>query len=118
MAAFRKYDVPAHEWEAFSHVWGENIWGDQVNTAVDVAKKLSFRGYTEADYTNALDASIDRGWLTKNEKNVYALTDKGKAIREEAEQETDRLFFTPWQLFAPRELNALMDGLQAIHHTL
>ncbi|MEM7332348.1 MAG: hypothetical protein AAF490_09660, partial [Chloroflexota bacterium] len=118
VAAFNKYDVPAHEWEAFSHVWGENIWGDRVNTAVDVSQKLGFRGYGEQDYTTALEASVTRGWLTKNEKNVYALTEKGKAIREEAEQETNRLFFTPWQLFAPRELNALHQGLQEIQKAL
>lgn len=118
VAAFKKHDIPAHEWEAFSHVWGVNIWGDKVNTAVDVTKKLAFRGFDESDYVAALEASREKGWLNKNEKQVYALTEKGKAIREEAEQETNRLFFAPWQFFAPRELNALHEGLKELNQAL
>ncbi len=118
VAAFSKYEVPAYEWEAFSHVWGENIWGDQVNTAVDVSQKLGFRGYSEEAYAKALEAAVKRGWLSKNDKNVYALTDKGRDIREEAEQETNRLFFTPWQFFAPRELNELSKGIERLNKAL
>ena len=118
VAAFSKYEVPAYEWEAFSHVWGENIWGDRVNTAVDVSQKLGFRGYSEEAYADALEAAVERGWLSKNDKNVFALTDKGHNIREEAEQETNRLFFTPWQFFAPRELNELSKGIERLNEAI
>ncbi|MCP5097178.1 MAG: hypothetical protein GY943_16650, partial [Chloroflexi bacterium] len=54
VAAWKAYDVPDYQWEAFSHVWGEKIWGDKVSTAAAVAEKLGFRGYDEAAYTAVL----------------------------------------------------------------
>lgn len=118
LAAFAKHEVPAHEWEAFSHIWGEKTWGERVNTAVDIANKLAFRGFDQSDYTDALQASIQRGWLEKSQSGIYTLTEKGRTVREEAEQETNRLFFAPWQHLAPRELNQLQTGLAQIKEAL
>lgn len=118
VASFYKFDMPAHEWEAFSHVWGENIWGDKVNTAAEVARKLEFRGYSEADYAAGLQTAVERGWLSVNKKGVYSLTEKGKVVREDSEQETNRLFFAPWQVLSPSELIRLHNGLSSLKSTI
>lgn len=117
VAAFQKYDVPAYQWEAFSHVWGENVWGDKVETGTAVYEKLAFRGHSQEAYINALNDCATRGWL-KKEGDSYTITEEGQKIRTEAEQETDRLFYTPWQRFAPRHIKRLYNGLDALKATL
>lgn len=113
VAAWKQYEMPGYEWEAFSHVWGENIWGDTVSTASEIAEKLAFRGYSEAEYKAALADCCQRGLLSKNGE-TYQLTEKGQKLRQEAEETTDNIFFAPWTaLFVPelKELNELLIDL-------
>ncbi len=119
VAAWRPYGLPGYQWEAFSHVWGENVWGEAVATAVQVAEKLAFRGYNEAAYVEALEDCCLRG-LLKNNHGTYEVTEAGQKLRQEAEETTDRLFFAPWAgLHAPEmvELKANLEWLaSAISH--
>lgn len=119
VAAWRPYELPGYQWEAFSHVWGENVWGEAVATAVQVAEKLAFRGYNEAAYVAALDDCCLRG-LLKNDNGTYEVTKAGQKLRQEAEEATDRIFFAPWAgLHAPEmvELKANLEWLvSAISH--
>ncbi len=95
-AAWRELGVSGHEWEAFSHVWGEKVWGDSVATAAEVAEKLGFRGYDANEYREALEASVGRGWLA-HDGDRYVVTEEGRRVREAAEAKTDELFFEGWQ---------------------
>ncbi len=116
IAAWRVYDLEGYEWEAFSHIWGENVWGDEVATAVEVAEKLAFRGYDEAEYKAALQDCCERGLLTESAAGKYQLTEKGTELRQEAEDATDNYFYGPWSaLFVPEliELNDLLGELQS-----
>ncbi|RIL10728.1 hypothetical protein DCC79_07130 [bacterium] len=113
VAAWRPYGVSGHAWEAFSHVWGDNVWGDRVATAAALAEKLGFRGYGEAEYAAALADLAARGWLAAD-GDAYGLTDAGRALREAAEDATDAHFFGPWPLGAAEaaEMRGLMEALR------
>ena len=89
--------VAAHAWEAFSHIWGREVWGDPISTAAQAAEKLGFRGYDEPQYAAALDGLVTEGWLAR-EGEAYALTAAGRELREATEQETDQNYYAPWPL--------------------
>lgn len=112
-AAWQPYGIPGYAWEAFSHVWGENIWGDPVDTAPAVAEKLGFRGYDEADYAAALADQVERGWLAETD-GTYRLTDAGREIRQAAEDATDANYYGPWQIGEGEaaEMRGLMEAVK------
>ncbi|HRQ37318.1 MAG TPA: hypothetical protein PLD25_05315 [Chloroflexota bacterium] len=111
LAAWQPYSLKGHEWEAFSHIHGGYVFGERVTTAAELAEKLgSFRGYDAAAYEMALQKVVERGWLMV-ENGRYAPTAAGNQVREAVETETDRLFFTPWQV-DESELNQLKTDLE------
>ncbi|MCP5100348.1 MAG: hypothetical protein GY943_32755, partial [Chloroflexi bacterium] len=92
IAAWRAYDLAGHEWEAFSHAYGEFVFGDVANTGEALAEKLGgFRGHDAASYTTALQKVAARGWLVE-EDGRFTITNEGKQLRQAVEDETDRLF--------------------------
>ena len=98
MAAWRAYGVSGIEWDAFSHIQGQYVFGEPVATAVDLTEKLGeFHGYDSVAYEQALHAVAERGWLA-GENGRYRTTPEGEQIRQAVEDETDRLFYTPWSL--------------------
>lgn len=113
VAAWQPYGLPGYQWEAFSHVWGQNVWGDPAATATAVAEKLAFRGHDASEYTAALQDCCQRGLLVQK-ADVYEMTEKGQQLRQEAEIATDAIFFGPWSaLYVPEriELYALLGEL-------
>ena len=118
LAAWRSLvDVPGRQWEAFSHVWGENVWGDPVNTAAELAEKLEFRGYALGDYTAVLQDCVARGWLAEAD-GTYTITETGNDLRQKAEDETDALFYTPWATLRDSERLELNDLLTQLSEAL
>lgn len=97
IAAWQPYDIDGRSWEAFTFVWR----GD-VSTAEELVEKLPNRGYDEADYEESLDLLVKRGWLEQS-GNEYATTKQGQAIRNEAEETTNRYFFAPWDELSSSE---------------
>ena len=90
IAAWQPYGASGQEWEAFSMVWQ----GDAA-TAAELAEKLPYRNYDQDAYEKALQSLVARGWLVK-EDGAYAATEKGKELRQEAEDTTDRYFDAAW----------------------
>ena len=90
IAAWQPYGASGQEWEAFTMVWQ----GDAA-TAAELAEKLPYRNYDEDAYEKALLSLVARGWLVK-EDEAYAATEKGKKLRQEAEDATDRYFDAAW----------------------
>jgi hypothetical protein len=90
IAAWQPYGASGQEWEAFSMVWQ----GDAA-TAAELAEKLPYRNYDEDAYEEALQGLAARGWLVE-EDGAYAATEKGKKLRQEAEDATDRYFDAAW----------------------
>lgn len=115
IAAWREYNVDGYVWETFS-----NVWEGEHNTAATLGERYAFRGYTEADYADALAQLVGRGWVVENE-SVFVLTDEGRALRERAEMATNRYFYAPWVVLNKEEreelhglLNQLSDELTAL----
>ena len=109
LAAWKPYGVTGCEWEAFSNVWNGNA-----NTATALAERYaSFRGIDEAEYSAALQALVAKGWLSESD-GVFAITEKGKQLRDSAEDETNANYFVGWQALneaEQAELNKLLTKL-------
>ncbi len=105
IAAWKPYNVSGHAWEALTFVWR-----DEVSTAEELAERLSRRAHTVEDYAQALQDLTGRGWLVE-EAGAYKLTDKGRQVREEAEEATDRHYFVGWSALNKEELAQLEDLL-------
>lgn len=110
VAAWRVHGLPGYQWEVFSHVWGDKVWGDPIGSPAAAAAKLGFRGYDEAGFRTAMDDLAARGWLAV-EDGRYRLTDAGRALRQATEEATDRNYFGPWQL-SEAEAGTLRAGLE------
>ena len=54
-----------------------------------------FRGHSAETYSEALADLTSRGWVEET-SDGYQVTEKGQALRQEAEEATDRYFFAPW----------------------
>jgi hypothetical protein len=117
MAAWQPFNVEGFAWEAHALVCkGEATMAESVFDA------LIHRGYARSEFATALDAMVDRRWLTYSPATgMYAATDRGRAIRAEAEALTDRYFYTPWAMLGHYEiervhasLGQLRDGLNAL----
>ncbi|MBN1178309.1 MAG: hypothetical protein JXD18_03800 [Anaerolineae bacterium] len=101
IAAWQPSGVSGHAWEALTF-----LWRDAAHTAADLVEKLPYRNYAADDYEAALQDLVSRGWVT-TEAGGYRVTEKGQALRQQAEDETDRLFFAPWECLHGFELGQL-----------
>jgi DNA-binding MarR family transcriptional regulator len=102
LATFR---VSGHVWETLT-----DVWQGAANTADAIAERHPNRGYDTADYAQALSELVNRGWLSETD-GVYALTEAGQAVRDEAETLTDRYFYAAWGVLNLDEVQELRDLL-------
>jgi DNA-binding MarR family transcriptional regulator len=109
IAAWQPYESNGQIWEALTYVWR----GDAA-TAADLAEKLAeYRNYDGESYGTALQELVARGWIAEQDGR-HAATDEGKALRQEAEDATDRYFDAAWTVLAgaeAKELQALLEEL-------
>jgi DNA-binding MarR family transcriptional regulator/Mn-dependent DtxR family transcriptional regulator len=112
VAAWRSVGLNAIAQEALTYVWQ-----GKAHTAADLVAKLAHRGYTVDDYAAALERLTQKGWLKETDGH-FALTEAGRQVREEIEQKTDEIFFSPWQELSVAEVNTLFRGLDAIITTI
>jgi DNA-binding MarR family transcriptional regulator len=108
VGAWQPYNVSGQEWEALTFVWR-----DEANTAAELAEKLPSRGYDEDAYAAALKALADRGWLAK-EGDKYVATEKGKKLRQEAEETTDRYFDAAWATLSDAKMEEVKGLLEKL----
>ena len=112
MASWQPYEVSGQVWEVLTYVWR-----DEAHTAAELVEKLDGRGYDEESYTAALQDLVTRGWIAQ-ENGKYVATEKGSALRQQAEDATDRYFNAPWVALGKaqaEETRSLMEKLaQAI----
>jgi DNA-binding MarR family transcriptional regulator len=105
IAAWRPYGVTGIAWEALTF-----IWRDQAHTAAALGEGLPFRGYSAPDYEAALADLAERGWISQT-ADGYKVTEKGAALRQEAEEATDRHCFVGLDSLTGDELEQLADLL-------
>lgn len=96
------------------------LWkGDAVNAA-QMAEKMGFRGYEVEEYEIALQAAVELGWAEPSSirPDEFQLTEPGKQLREQAEEQTNRYFYTPWSALTPVELQELYGLLTRLYEAL
>jgi hypothetical protein len=108
ITAWQANDVDGRSWETLTF-----LWRDDVHTAAELLEKLPRRGYTEEDYAASLAYLAGKGWISPAGHD-WQLTANGRQIRQEAEEETDRIYFAGWNTLDETELNDLDDLLQRL----
>ncbi len=109
VASWRPHGVGGPAWEAFTY-----LWRGQARTVDDLAAQLAFRHHPPAIYADALRDLAGRGWVVETDGD-YEVTETGQAVRQAAEEETDRVFFAPWACLDEKglgELKELLAGLR------
>jgi hypothetical protein len=101
ISAWAGESVDGRSWEALTLVWR----GD-AHSATELVEALPFRGYTAADYERSLSELTARGWLVRTD-DQYRVSERGRAVREVAEETTDEVFYAPWKALEVRELTLL-----------
>ena len=104
IATWKPYNVSSHGWEALTFVWR----GD-ARTAEELAEELPRRGHSAEVYAEALAELASRGWAEET-PDGYQITEEGQALRQQAEDATNSLFFAPWASLSDDE-NAQLHGL-------
>jgi hypothetical protein len=105
IAAWQPFGAPGHVWEAFTYVWR----GD-AGTAAELTEALPYRNFDEEVYASALAKLAHLGWIAE-EGEKYVATAKGKKLRQEAEDATDRIFDTAWVALDAAETKELKELL-------
>lgn len=85
-AAWAGFKISGAAWEAFTL-----FWRDEVKSLAELAQNRENRGFSTADYADALNELVQRGWL-KEEDGRYQVTRFGRSLRDDAETKTDRYF--------------------------
>ncbi|HET6443523.1 MAG TPA: MarR family transcriptional regulator [candidate division Zixibacteria bacterium] len=105
IAAWRPYGMSGRTWETLSFIWRGNA-----KTAAELSENLTFRGYEEDDYARSLKELAGKGLIKKGSEG-FELTDKGIALRIEAEETTNRIFYEPWRVLEENEQTRLRNLL-------
>ena len=112
LAAWKPYEVSGHAWEALTF-----IWRGEASTAEELVEKLSSRGHSVEAYAEALADLVSRGWVEET-SDGYRVTEKGQALRQQAEEATNRIFFVPWACLDGAETAQLHDLLTRLRNNL
>ena len=86
LSAWRAHEPDGAVWEALTLVWQ-----GEATTAVDLSQKLAFREHSTETYVAALKQLEAKGLVTE-QAGAFAMTRKGKALRDEVEVKTDGYF--------------------------
>ena len=108
MSAFWKYNVIGYTWEAFTYITNE-----QAQNAEDLVKQIGYRGFSRQEWHDSLEQLVIRGWL-ELDNNIYRVTSRGIAIREDVEQQTDQYFYAPWSCLSNGEIEELRELMTRI----
>ena len=95
------------------------LWRVQADSLDALHKRLVRRAHPRHVYRDALDELEGRGFI-EGPDEALAVTEKGRVIRQQVEDDTDRLFFAPWVCLNDADktemanlLTHLRDGLRA-----
>jgi DNA-binding MarR family transcriptional regulator len=109
IAAWQSYGVDGKVWETLTF-----LWQGEAATGAELAEQISqYRHYDEADYTTAFEELASHGWaIADNDR--YLITEKGKKVRQEAEDDTDQLFYAPFKELDQKEIEELKTLLEKL----
>lgn len=84
------------------------FWRGEATSLEELCKKLERRGHSCEVYRTVLSELRERGFITGPEQSPW-VTGTGRVFRNEAELDTDRLFFAPWVCLSESESMELFD---------
>ena len=111
-ASWRRYGVDGPAWEIFS-----SIWRAEADSLDSLQTRLAGRGHAPEVYTASLDSLARRGWIAEQD-GTYSATEQGAALRREAEETTDRLYYAPWACLNDSETEELFGLLARLRDRL
>lgn len=108
IASWRDLDVSGQAWQTFTAIWRE-----EATTPAALYEHLAnaHSQHGPETYVPLIEELIGLGWV-ETVRDEYQVTEKGRALREEAEAVTNRHFFTGWSALNPAE-TAELDTLLA-----
>ena len=112
MASWERFNLKGYEWSTLTSIWR---W--EANTLDALHKEMGESVFTQEEILEALRNLIQRGWI-QEEAGAYQSTPEGGRIRQEAEDETDRMFFGPWACLNQTELKELSQLAGQLHDGL
>lgn len=113
LAAWGGHKLSGPAWEVFTYLWQDR--------AADLPEQIEHRGFPPEKLADCQAELAARGWIAATGAG-YTLTATGRQIRETAEDETNRMFFAPWNTALSEaeiqevgsQLTALRDALNAL----
>lgn len=99
-------DGPA--WELFTC-----IWRGEADTFAALQQRLERREHAPGTFTRALHELEASGWISQD-GDVYRATATGRTLREQAEEQTDRYFYGPWNVLSVPEVDDLHELLSRL----
>jgi DNA-binding MarR family transcriptional regulator len=111
LAAWSSYSVSAHAWDILGI-----IWQGRAASTPDVINLVKKRCWTESETLEAINELVGKGWITNTEQ--LSLTEEGQQVRENAEELTDKFFFSPWRVLTDVEYKQLCELLTQLNETL
>jgi len=90
------------------------LWREQAASLSELFERLAIRGRPQEEYARAIEELRGRGYLSGPNK-ALRLTPAGQVFRQQVEQDTDRMFYAPWECLnaADRQrMAALLEQLQ------
>ncbi len=100
-AAWRPHGVGGPTWEALTLIWRGEAYSPE-----SLAKLLERRAQPTQVYIDAIHTLVERGWIAQHGQ-AYRVTDRGAALRQQAEEATDRFFYAPWSCLSAAEIEDL-----------
>ena len=96
-----------------------SLWKNTTITAEQLAESLSSRGYEINQYEVALEAAVQIGWAQRTGlSGRFCITQKGRELREQAEQLTNKYFFAPWFALTRAEIREFYNLLLQLREQL
>lgn len=113
IAAWQPLGVDGKVWETLTF-----LWRGEAATGAELAEQISqYRHYDEADYIAAFEELVSHGWA-KVENGKYLITEKGKQVRQDAEDDTNQLFYAPFGELTKEEIEDLKTLLEKLAEAL
>ena len=100
--------MDGHTWEVLTLVWN-----GEANTVEKLVEALPYRTYAAEDFAATLNELSQRGWIEPGEDG-YTVTPTGKRIRDQAEDQTNTNYFSPWKALTDEEVDRLGELLQEL----
>ena len=111
LASWSSHAVDAHTWDILGI-----LWGDKASSTAEIIDLVKKRRWTEAETRKAISVLVGKGWVVNEE--ILMLTEKGSQVRNNAEELTDKLFFSPWSVLQDNEYKQLCELLKQLHENL